>query len=84
MGVVDPRARRGVRHGLAVVLSVAICAVAAGARSYVAIAEWVADLPAEVNQVLGVGHRCPCESTIRRVLQGLDGDRFDVVIVGRH
>ncbi len=80
MGVVDPRARRGVRHGLAVVLSVAICAVAAGARSYVAIAEWVADLPAEVNQVLGVGHRCPCESTIRRVLQGLDGDRFDVVI----
>jgi hypothetical protein len=41
--VVDPRARRGVRHGLVTVLTAAVCAVAAGARSFVAIAEWVAD-----------------------------------------
>ena len=78
--VVDPRARRGVRHGLVAVLAAAVCAVAAGARSFVAIAEWVADLPAEVADALGVGGRCPCESTIRRVVQRLDGDRFDVVI----
>jgi predicted transposase YbfD/YdcC len=78
--VVDPRARRGVRHRLAAVLTVAVCAVAAGARSFVAIAEWVADLPVEVAETLGVGGRCPCESTIRRVVQRLDGDRFDVAI----
>jgi hypothetical protein len=29
---------------------------------------------------LGVGGRCPCESTIRRVVQRLDGDRFDVAV----
>jgi DDE_Tnp_1-associated len=37
--VVDPRQRRGVRHGLVVWLSAAVCAVVAGARSLVAIAE---------------------------------------------
>ena len=78
--VVDPRARRGVRHPLVVVLAAAVCAVAAGAQSYVAIAEWVADLPIEAATALGVADRCPCESTIRRVVQRLDGDRFDVVI----
>jgi len=37
--VVDPRARRGVHHGLVVVLTATACAVAAGARSFVAVAE---------------------------------------------
>jgi DDE family transposase len=69
-----------VRHGLVVVLAAAVCAVAADARSFVAIAEWVSDLPAEVADALGVAGRCPCESTIRRVVQRLDGDRFDVAI----
>ena len=64
-GVVDPRKRRGVRHGLVAVLTVAVCAVAAGARSFVAVAEWVADLPDEVAATLGVDRRCPSESTIR-------------------
>jgi hypothetical protein len=78
--VVDPRARRGVRHPLVVVLGAAVCAVAAGAQSYVAIAEWVADLPDHAAAGLGLGRRCPCESTIRRVVQRLDGDRFDAAI----
>jgi hypothetical protein len=38
--VTDPRCRRGVRHQLAVVLALAVCAVLAGARSFTAIAEW--------------------------------------------
>lgn len=63
VGVVDPRKRRGVRHGLVVVLTAAVCAVAAGARSFVAVAEWVADLPEEVAVALGVDRRCPSEST---------------------
>jgi hypothetical protein len=39
-GVTDPRARRGVRHQLVTILAVSICAVTAGERSLVAIAEW--------------------------------------------
>jgi hypothetical protein len=39
----DPRQRRGRRHALVGVLGVAVCAVLAGARSLVAIAEWAAD-----------------------------------------
>ncbi len=78
--VTDPRKPRGVRHGLAVVLTTAVCAVAAGARSFVAIAEWVADLPATVAEHLGTAQRCPSEATIRRVVQDLDADRFDAAL----
>ena len=78
--VTDPRHRRGVRHGLVVVLTAAVCAVAAGARSFVAVAEWVADLPDPVAVALGTDRRCPSESTIRRLLGQVDADRFDAVI----
>jgi predicted transposase YbfD/YdcC len=81
-GVVDPRQRRGVRHGLVVVLTAAVCAVVAGARSLVAVAEWVADLPDDLAVAVGVDRRCPSESTIRRVLTTVDPDRFDVVLGG--
>jgi hypothetical protein len=80
--LVDPRKRRGVRHRLVVVITVAVCAVAAGARSFIAISEWVADLPAEVAAAVGITGRGPCESTIRRIVQRLDGDRFDELISG--
>jgi hypothetical protein len=36
--VPDPHARRGVRHRMAVILGLAVCAVLAGARSFTAIA----------------------------------------------
>jgi hypothetical protein len=36
--VADPRHRRGVRHRLAGILGLALCAVVAGARSFTAIA----------------------------------------------
>jgi predicted transposase YbfD/YdcC len=78
--VTDPRQRRGVRHGLVTVLSVAVCAVAAGARSFVAIAEWAADLPVEVAAALGINAAPPSESAVRRLVQRLDPDRFDTVI----
>jgi predicted transposase YbfD/YdcC len=75
--VVDPRKRRGVRHRLSVILAVAVCAVLAGARSFVAIAEWVADADAATLAELGVGGPVPCESTIRRILQTVDADALD-------
>jgi DDE_Tnp_1-associated len=75
--VTHPRHRRGVRHRLAVVLGLAVCAVLAGARSFVAIAEWAADADEETLARLGVTGAVPCESTIRRALQRLDADAFD-------
>ena len=73
----DPRARRGVRHPVAVVLGLAVCAVLAGARSFVAIAEWAADADQAALDGLGVTGVVPCESTFRRVLQSLDADALD-------
>jgi hypothetical protein len=66
-----------VRHRLAVILGLAVCAVLAGARSFTAIAEWAADADERTLARLGVTGAAPCESTIRRVLQRLDADAFD-------
>ena len=83
----DPRDRRGRRHTLASVLAVSAAAVAAGARSVTAIAEWATDAPWPVLAALGV--RCdpltrrgqvPGEATIRRVLARVDGDAVDATI----
>ncbi|WP_320065522.1 ISAs1 family transposase [Micromonospora sp. RTGN7] len=72
-GVPDPRARRGVRHRLAVVVTAAVCAVVAGYRSYAAIGEWVADVPATTALALGMTpERRPSEAMIRRLLQAMD------------
>ncbi len=60
-----------------VVLGIAVCAVLAGARSFVAISEWAGDLPPSVRHALGVGRAVPGESTIRRVLERADPDALD-------
>jgi predicted transposase YbfD/YdcC len=73
----DPRHRRGVRHRLAVILGLAVCAVLAGARSFTAIAEWAADADEQTLARLGVRRAVPSESTFRRTLQRLDADAFD-------
>jgi predicted transposase YbfD/YdcC len=79
----DPRARRGVRHQLTVVVSAAVCAVLAGYRSYTAIAEWIADAPAATVAALGMDpHRRPSEAMIRRLLQALDPNLLTAAISG--
>ena len=80
--VSDPRKSRGVRHRLVTVLAAAVCAVLAGARSYVVIAEWAADLPASVRLRLGIGRGAPSEATFRRVLQLVDDDELDAAVRG--
>lgn len=79
----DPRARRGVRHRLAVVVTAAVCAVVAGNRSYSAIAEWVADVPATTALALGMTpDRRPSEAMIRRLLQAMDPQLLTAAIGG--
>src|ERR1035438_3647417 len=75
--VADPRHRRGVRHRLAVILGLALCAVVVGARSFTAIAEWAADADEQTLRMVGVRGAVPSESTFRRALQRLDADAFD-------
>lgn len=76
--VPDPRKRRGIRHQLSVVLAVGIAAVVAGARSFAAIGEWVADQDSDTLAMLGLsGSRRPSESAIRRTLGRLDAGVLD-------
>ncbi|WP_261565074.1 ISAs1 family transposase [Frankia gtarii] len=74
--VTDPRKRRGRRHRLPVLLTLATCAALAGARSFTAVAEWAADAGEVVAVLLGAV-RVPDESTFRRVFARLDADTLD-------
>lgn len=65
---------------MAVILSVALAAVCAGARSLTAIAEWAGDVPTEVLARLGIEGRPPSESTICRTLARLDAAMLDQVV----
>jgi len=85
--VPDPRDPRGVRHSLTSVLLAAVAAVLAGARSFTAIGEWVADAPPQVLAALEVrydplAHRFepPGEATIRRVLEAVDAAALDAAV----
>jgi hypothetical protein len=51
--VPDPRDPRGVRHPLVTILALTACAVLAGARSLLAVGEWVADAPPALLERLG-------------------------------
>jgi hypothetical protein len=85
--VPDPRDPRGVRHTLTSLLLAAVAAVLAGARSFTAIGEWVADAPPQVLACLGVRHdplarrfEPPDEATIRRVLETVDAAALDTAV----
>jgi len=78
--VPDPRDPRGLQHQLAAILAVGLAAVLAGARSFVAIGEWVAHQPAHALTELGVPGRGPGESTIRRAFTRLEADTLDLVL----
>ncbi len=78
--VPDPRARRGVRYPFVAILVVATCATVAGARSFAAIGEWVADLPAEARASLGLVGRVPGPVTIWRILIGVDRGALEAAV----
>lgn len=69
--VPDPRDPRGVRYPLAGMLTVAVCAVLAGARSFAAMGEFAAHLGVDQLGRLGLDH-APVESTMRKLFARLD------------
>ncbi len=78
--VPDPRKPRGLRHGLPGILAIAVCAVIAGARSFVAIAEWGAAATPAARARLGATGEVPSESTIRRTINKINANGLDVII----
>lgn len=89
MSVTDRRKRRGRRHDQTSILAVAICALLCGARSYVAIAQWVELCSQNLLKRLGCRrdaksgrYVAPSEPTLRRVLQNIDAEQIDQAISG--
>ena len=85
--VPDPRDPRGVGHTLTSLVLTAVAAVLAGARSFTAVGEWVADAPPQVLASLGVRRdplarrfRPPDEATIRWVLEAVDAAALDAAV----
>jgi hypothetical protein len=78
---VDPRDRRGRRYPLVALVRAAACAVAAGARSYVAVGHWLRRAPQDVLARLGFAVR-PAASmdTVRRVIGQLHPDGLAVLL----
>ena len=74
----DPRKARGVRHKLQTILSVSICAVLAGARSFTAMGEWAAEQSRETLIRLGSRRgKPPNERTFRRIFSIVDVEELD-------
>ena len=80
----DPRHRRGIRHRLDHVLLLALAAVLAGQRHYVAISDWIHDLDPEARRRFGcprwgATYQVPSEPTLRRVWPQVDPDAVDAI-----
>lgn len=85
----DPRKKRGIRHSVAAVLTMAAAATLAGHRSFRAVADWVADLPQDALARLGARphpqtgrYVPPSEATIRRTVKDIDANQADALIGG--
>ncbi len=77
-GFPDCRKRRGVRHKIESILATALCAAMAGARSFIALAEWAAEQTPETLKRLGSKRgKPPSERTYRRVFATIDVEEFD-------
>lgn len=72
------RHHRGVRPPIVGILAIAVCAVAAGARSFAAIAEWAAETAASLLHEAGTG--TPRAAAIGRVLMSMDADALDAAL----
>jgi hypothetical protein len=78
--VPDPRNPRGIRYPLAGLLTVAVCAVLAGATSFAAIADWLYDLDEPAQARLGFTRGVPAGTTVWRLLIRLDNALVTAVL----
>lgn len=77
----DPRRKQGTRHPLETVLSIAVCAVLCGCKGYRAIGAWSQSLSRQELVRFGSNRDTPpSEPTIRRLIQRIDADEFDIDI----
>lgn len=79
--VPDPRDPRGIRYPLSALLTVAVCAVLAGASSFAAITDWLHDLDDQARDRLGFD-RIPAGTTMWRLLTRLDAGQLAGVLAG--
>jgi hypothetical protein len=80
--VPDPRDPRGIRYPLSAVLTVAVCAVMAGASSFAAITDWLHDLDEQARTRLGFGDTVPAGTTMWRLLIRLDPTVLATALAG--
>jgi predicted transposase YbfD/YdcC len=80
--VPDPRNPRGIRYPLAALLTVAVCAVLAGASSFAAITDWLYDLDESAQVRLGFTRGVPAGTTVWRLLTRLDAGLVTAVLAG--
>ena len=80
--VPDPRSPRGIRYPLAGLLTVAVCAVLAGASSFAAITDWLYDLDEPARAQLGFDGGVPAGTTLWRLLTRLDAAVVTAVLAG--
>ena len=78
----DPRNPCGVRYPLAAVLTMAVCAVLAGASSFAAITDWLYDLDEPARTQLGFTRGMPAVTTMWRLLTRLDAAHVSAVLAG--
>jgi hypothetical protein len=83
----DPRMKRGIRHRMLSVLTVAVCAVLSGAKSYIAIGEWAKRADQDMCKRMGCRFNkisglfvAPSEPTLRRTLQTVDAVALDTAV----
>ena len=80
--VVTERHRGVVGDRSGPLLTVAVCAVLAGASSFAAIADWLYDLDEPAQVRLGFTHGVPAGTTVWRLLARLDGAVVTAVLAG--
>jgi hypothetical protein len=85
--VPDPRMKRGIRHRMLSVLTVAVCAVLSGAKSYIAIGEWAKRSDQDMRKRMGCRFDkktalfvAPSEPTLRRTMQAVDAVALDTAV----
>jgi hypothetical protein len=85
--VADPRMKRGIRHRMLSMLTVAVCAVLSGSKSYVAIGEWAKRSTQDMRKRMGCRFDqkkglfiAPSEPTLRRTLQAIDALALDTAV----